>query len=94
MINSNLLFHTYQVIDTPGILDHALEERNSIEMQAVAALIHIRAVVLYVMDVSEQCGHTLEEQVCCGKIYYRDEISAKKCVCNKQSCFELSNFIY
>jgi len=53
----------WQVIDTPGILDHALEERNSIEMQAVAALIHIRAVVLYIMDVSEQCGHTLEEQL-------------------------------
>jgi len=53
----------WQVIDTPGILDHALEERNSIEMQAVAALIHIRAVVLYILDISEQCGHTLEEQL-------------------------------
>lgn len=53
----------WQVIDTPGILDHAIEERNSIEMQAVAALIHIRAVVLYIVDISEQCGHTLEEQL-------------------------------
>lgn len=53
----------WQVIDTPGILDHALEERNVIEMQAVTALAHLRACVLYFMDLSEQCGHTLEEQV-------------------------------
>lgn len=53
----------WQVIDTPGILDHALEERNVIEMQAVTALAHLRACVLYFMDLSEQCGHTLDEQV-------------------------------
>uniref|UniRef100_A0A8D0G9Q9 Nucleolar GTP-binding protein 1 n=1 Tax=Sphenodon punctatus TaxID=8508 RepID=A0A8D0G9Q9_SPHPU len=53
----------WQVIDTPGILDHPLEERNTIEMQAITALAHLRAAVLYVMDVSEQCGHSLEEQL-------------------------------
>lgn len=53
----------WQVIDTPGILDHPLEERNVIEMQAITAMAHLRACVLYVMDISEQCGHTLEEQV-------------------------------
>lgn len=53
----------WQVIDTPGILDHPLEERNVIEMQAVTALAHLRAAVLYFYDLSEQCGHTLEEQV-------------------------------
>ncbi|KAG8236239.1 hypothetical protein J437_LFUL010992 [Ladona fulva] len=53
----------WQVLDTPGILDHPLEERNTIEMQAVTALAHLRACVLYVIDISEQCGHTLEEQV-------------------------------
>lgn len=53
----------WQVIDTPGILDHPLEDRNVIEMQAVTALAHLRACVLYVMDISEQCGHTIEEQV-------------------------------
>ncbi|XP_054266710.1 nucleolar GTP-binding protein 1 [Macrosteles quadrilineatus] len=53
----------WQVIDTPGILDHPLEERNVIEMQAVTALAHLRAAVLYFVDVSEQCGHTLAEQV-------------------------------
>lgn len=53
----------WQVIDTPGILDHPLEERNVIEMQAVTALAHLRACVLYVLDISEQCGHSLDEQV-------------------------------
>ncbi|CAH1403819.1 unnamed protein product [Nezara viridula] len=53
----------WQLIDTPGILDHPLDERNIIEMQAVTALAHLRAAVLYVIDPSEQCGHSLEDQV-------------------------------
>jgi len=52
-----------KVIDTPGILDHALEDRNTIEMQAITALAHVRAAVLYFMDVSELCGNTIEQQV-------------------------------
>ena len=51
------------MIDTPGILDHSLEERNIIEMQAITALAHLRACILYVMDASESCGHSIEQQV-------------------------------
>jgi len=53
----------WQVVDTPGILDHPLEDRNTIEMQAITALAHLRAAVLFVSDPSEQCGHSIEEQV-------------------------------
>nr|CAG4646106.1 EOG090X02QX [Macrothrix elegans] len=53
----------WQVVDTPGILDHPLENRNTIEMQAIAALAHLRAAILYVMDISEQCGYTIDQQV-------------------------------
>lgn len=53
----------WQVIDTPGILDHPLEEMNTIEMQSITALAHLRAAVLYFMDLSEQCGYTIEAQV-------------------------------
>ncbi|KAL7529702.1 hypothetical protein ACHAWF_008511 [Thalassiosira exigua] len=52
----------WQVIDTPGILDHPLEQRNTIEMQAITALAHLTCSVLYFMDVSERCGYTIEQQ--------------------------------
>mmetsp|Transcript_41675 Transcript_41675/g.61175 ORF Transcript_41675/g.61175 Transcript_41675/m.61175 type:complete len:707 (+) Transcript_41675:167-2287(+) len=52
----------WQVIDTPGILDHALEDRNTIEMQAITALAHLTCSVLYFCDISERCGYTIEQQ--------------------------------
>lgn len=52
----------WQVIDTPGILDHELEARNTIEMQSITALAHLRACVLFFIDPSEQCGYSLEKQ--------------------------------
>lgn len=53
----------WQVLDTPGILDHNLEERNTIEMQAVTALAHLKACVLFFIDISETCGYPLETQI-------------------------------
>jgi GTP1/Obg family GTP-binding protein len=53
----------WQVIDTPGVLDHPLEEMNTIEMQSITALAHLRSAVMYFMDLSEQCGYTVEAQV-------------------------------
>ncbi len=50
------------MIDTPGILDHPLEERNTIEMLSITALAHLRCVVLFVVDLSGTCGYTLEQQ--------------------------------
>jgi nucleolar GTP-binding protein len=53
----------WQVIDTPGLLDHPLEDRNTIEMQAITALAHLHCCVLYFVDISEQCGYSLAQQV-------------------------------
>uniref|UniRef100_A0A915KQN5 OBG-type G domain-containing protein n=1 Tax=Romanomermis culicivorax TaxID=13658 RepID=A0A915KQN5_ROMCU len=53
----------WQVIDTPGLLDQPLDERNTIEMQGITALAHIRAAVVYMMDISEQCNYSIEEQI-------------------------------
>ncbi|KAJ3338135.1 Nucleolar GTP-binding protein 1 [Gonapodya sp. JEL0774] len=53
----------WQVIDTPGILDHPLEQRNTIEMQSITALAHLRACVLFFIDLTEQCGYSVKQQV-------------------------------
>ena len=53
----------WQIIDTPGLLDHPLEHRNTIEMQSITALAHLRAAVLFVIDISTQCGFSIEQQV-------------------------------
>lgn len=53
----------WQVLDTPGILDHPLEDRNTIEMTAITALAHIPATILFFLDVSETCGYSIEQQV-------------------------------
>jgi nucleolar GTP-binding protein len=53
----------FQAIDTPGILDHPLEEMNTIEMQSITAIAHLRSAILYFMDLSEQCGYTVEAQI-------------------------------
>ena len=53
----------YQMVDTPGLLDRPMEQRNHIEMQAIAALEHIGSLVLFLVDESESCGTPYEEQM-------------------------------
>ncbi|CAH9099345.1 unnamed protein product [Cuscuta epithymum] len=52
----------YQVIDTPGILDRPFEDRNIIEMCSITALAHLRAAVLFFLDISGSCGYSIEQQ--------------------------------
>lgn len=53
----------WQVLDTPGILDRPLSDRNKIEMIAITALAHINAAIVFFVDVSETCGYSITDQV-------------------------------
>ncbi len=52
-----------QVVDTPGLLDRSLEKRNRIERQAILALKHLAAKLIFMIDPSEACGYPVEVQV-------------------------------
>ncbi|WNY27033.1 NOG1 family protein [Methanolapillus ohkumae] len=53
----------YQVIDTPGLLDRPMSERNDIELQAITALRRLDAVVMILIDPSESCGFEIGDQL-------------------------------
>ena len=55
-------WRTLQVIDTPGLLDRELEERNAIELQAILALRYLGDIIVFVIDPTETCGYTMDRQ--------------------------------
>jgi nucleolar GTP-binding protein len=48
--------YRYQVMDTPGVLDRAEDERNPMEGLTLAAVEHLPSAVVCVMDLSGTCG--------------------------------------
>ena len=52
-----------QMVDTPGVLDRPMAERNEIEREAIAALKYLAHVIVFMIDPSEACGWTLDEQL-------------------------------
>jgi nucleolar GTP-binding protein len=52
-----------QFVDTPDILDRPADERNSIEKQALSAMINVASVILFILDPSEHCGYPMEVQL-------------------------------
>ncbi len=52
-----------QIIDTPGLLDRPLSERNKMELQAITALKHLADAIVFMVDPSETCGYPLNSQV-------------------------------
>lgn len=56
-------FVKHQIVDTPGLLDRDLDERNAIELQAVHALRHLAQVIVFLLDPSEHCGYSIDAQL-------------------------------
>jgi len=52
-----------QILDTPGLLDRPMKERNPIELQAILAMKHLPGVILFLFDPSETCGFPLTYQL-------------------------------
>ncbi len=52
-----------QVIDTPGLLDRPLSERNEIELQAILALKLLAWCMIFLIDPTETCGYSIESQL-------------------------------
>lgn len=52
----------YQIIDTPGLLDRPIEEKNEIELQAIIALRSLADLVLFILDPTGTCGYPIEYQ--------------------------------
>ncbi|MGC8597271.1 MAG: NOG1 family protein [Thermocladium sp.] len=52
-----------QVLDTPGLLDRPLSERNSIELQAILAMRHLAHVIVIVMDPTPHSGNAIDNQL-------------------------------
>lgn len=53
----------WQVIDSPGVLDRPLVERNTIEMQAITALAHLNACIIFILDLDPCCKYSIQEQI-------------------------------
>lgn len=52
-----------QIVDTPGLLDRPLEERNKIELQAIIALKNLEGGIIFLIDPTETCGYSLDYQL-------------------------------
>ncbi|PVU68118.1 GTP-binding protein [Sulfolobus sp. SCGC AB-777_G05] len=52
-----------QVIDTPGILDRPMSERNKIELKAINAIKNLEGVVIFLFDVSVFSLYSAREQL-------------------------------
>ena len=50
-------------MDTPGILDRPMAERNSIELQAILALRLISDLILFIFDPTPACGYNIDNQI-------------------------------
>ena len=60
-----------QVTDTPGLLARPLSERNAMERLTLACLNHLPSAVLFVLDLTAQCGTSVQDQLSIRLILHR-----------------------
>lgn len=53
----------HQVTDTPGLLNRSIEERNALELLTIATLQYLPTSVIFVLDITEDCGTTFADQL-------------------------------
>jgi len=51
-----------QIVDTPGLLDRPLSNRNPMELRAIVALEHLGDLAVFLFDPSETCGFPIQVQ--------------------------------
>lgn len=56
------LRYEIQIVDTPGLLDRRIEDKNPIEKRAILALRHLANIIIFVFDPSETCGYGFDYQ--------------------------------
>ncbi|MHA1835586.1 MAG: GTPase, partial [Candidatus Odinarchaeia archaeon] len=52
-----------QIIDTPGLLERPIDEKNKIELQSILALKYLADAVIFLFDPSETCGYPISNQL-------------------------------
>lgn len=52
-----------QILDLPGLLDRPMQERNPIEMRAVAAIKYLADAIIFLIDPTPVCGYELLSQI-------------------------------
>jgi len=55
-------FEKVQFIDTPGLFDRPASKRNAIEKQGEIVMKNLADAIIYVYDISEICGYSLDRQ--------------------------------
>lgn len=56
-------FFNVQIVDTPGVLDRPMIERNVIERQAITALKHLANIIAFLIDPTPNCGYSTDAQL-------------------------------
>jgi len=56
-------FEVIQLMDTPGLLDRPLNQRNTIEMRSILALKHLADYIIFLYDLTDEASLTADQQI-------------------------------